>query len=399
MLHWMGRINLKDLNWKARPYSAWLAYGQSKLANLLFTSELQRRLDAAGSPLQGASPPIPATRRPTCRATPAAGRRRVDDDRQPAIATDADFGARQTLYAASQDLPGDTFIGPRFGHVRPHPARRRAARWPATPRRPLRCGSCPSSSRTPNSDSDLGLSSSSGYPGCQSRRGWSGHRYRREPISEVAPWPCSNNTTQEQNPMAKNAPNNLTAAVRKETGKGASRRARRNGKVPAVLYGHGSDPQHLELNAHDFAAVLRHAGTNAVLTLDIEGTEQLALTKALDIHPIRRSIQHADLLVVRRGEKVTVEVNVVVEGEADPRHAGHPGRQHHRDRSRRAVDPRTPHRVGRGRRRSAPSSPPARSRCLRVSRWCPTPTRSWSTSSPPRPPRRSRPRAPARPPR
>ncbi|MCV7301167.1 50S ribosomal protein L25/general stress protein Ctc [Mycobacterium barrassiae] len=116
--------------------------------------------------------------------------------------------------------------------------------------------------------------------------------------------------------MAKNAPNNLAAAVRTQTGKGASRRARRDGKVVAVLYGHGSDPQHLELNAHDFAAVLRHAGTNAVLTLDIEGKEQLALTKSLDIHPIRRTITHADLLVVRRGEKVTVEVNVIVEGEA-----------------------------------------------------------------------------------
>jgi large subunit ribosomal protein L25 len=110
--------------------------------------------------------------------------------------------------------------------------------------------------------------------------------------------------------------NNLVAQVRTETGKGASRRARRNGKVPAVLYGHGADPQHLELDAHDFSAVLRHSGTNAVLTLDIEGKEQLALTKSLEIHPIRRNIQHADLLVVRRGEKVTVEVNVVVEGEA-----------------------------------------------------------------------------------
>ncbi|MBY0291311.1 MAG: 50S ribosomal protein L25/general stress protein Ctc [Mycobacteriaceae bacterium] len=118
--------------------------------------------------------------------------------------------------------------------------------------------------------------------------------------------------------MAKNAPNNIAAAVRTETGKGASRRARRNGKVPTVLYGHGSDPQHLELNAHDFAAVLRHAGTNAVLTLDIEGSEQLALTKALTMHPIRRTIEHADLLVVRRGEKVTVEVNVIIEGEAAP---------------------------------------------------------------------------------
>jgi large subunit ribosomal protein L25 len=117
--------------------------------------------------------------------------------------------------------------------------------------------------------------------------------------------------------MAKNsAPNKLTATVRTRTGKGASRQARRDGRVPAVLYGHGSDPQHLELSAHDFAAVLRNSGTNAVLTLDIDGTEQLALTKALEIHPIRRNIQHADLLVVKRGEKVTVDVNVVVEGDA-----------------------------------------------------------------------------------
>ncbi|OBA86836.1 50S ribosomal protein L25/general stress protein Ctc [Mycobacteriaceae bacterium 1482268.1] len=121
--------------------------------------------------------------------------------------------------------------------------------------------------------------------------------------------------------MAKTAArneNNLTASVRTETGKGASRRARRAGQIPAVLYGHGADPQHLLLPGHDFAAVLRHSGTNAVLTLDIDGKEQLALTKALDIHPIRRTITHADLLVVRRGEKVTVEVNVLVEGEAVP---------------------------------------------------------------------------------
>jgi large subunit ribosomal protein L25 len=118
--------------------------------------------------------------------------------------------------------------------------------------------------------------------------------------------------------MAKSAANQLTATVRTETGKGASRRARREGKIPAVLYGHGADPQHLELPGRDFAAVLRHAGTNAVLTLNIAGKEQFALTKALDIHPIRRNIQHADLLVVRRGEKVVVEVSVIVEGEAGP---------------------------------------------------------------------------------
>ncbi|MGV9798953.1 50S ribosomal protein L25/general stress protein Ctc [Mycobacterium sp. NPDC003449] len=119
--------------------------------------------------------------------------------------------------------------------------------------------------------------------------------------------------------MAKHsAPNKLTASVRTRTGKGASRQARRDGRVPTVLYGHGADPQHLEINAHEFAAVLRNSGTNAVLTLDIEGTEQLALTKSLDIHPIRRNIQHADLLVVRRGEKVNVEVSVLIEGDAAP---------------------------------------------------------------------------------
>lgn len=118
--------------------------------------------------------------------------------------------------------------------------------------------------------------------------------------------------------MARANTNQLTAEVRTQTGKGASRRARREGKVPAVLYGHGADPRHLLLSAHDFAAVLRTSGANAVLTLDIGGKEQLALTKALHIHPIRRNIQHADLLVVRRGEKVTVDVNVVIAGDAAP---------------------------------------------------------------------------------
>ena len=118
--------------------------------------------------------------------------------------------------------------------------------------------------------------------------------------------------------MAKSASTNkLTVTMRTRTGKGASRQARREGKFPAVLYGHGADPLHLELNARDFSAVLRHSGTNAVLSLDIDGTEQLALTKALAIHPIKRSITHADLIIVRRGEKVTVEVPIIVEGEAD----------------------------------------------------------------------------------
>ena len=117
--------------------------------------------------------------------------------------------------------------------------------------------------------------------------------------------------------MAKGATTNkLEVEVRTRTGKGASRQARRDGKVPAVLYGHGAQPQHINLDAHDFAAVLRHSGTNAVLSLQIDGQEQLALPKAITVHPVRRNLQHIDLIVVKRGEKVTVEVPVHLEGEA-----------------------------------------------------------------------------------
>ena len=111
---------------------------------------------------------------------------------------------------------------------------------------------------------------------------------------------------------------NLTATTRTEFGKGASRRLRRAGSTPAVLYGHGTDPVHLNLPAREFAAILRANGTNAVIDLDIEGTSQLALTKQVDVHPIRSYIEHVDLLVIKRGEKVTVEVTVAIEGDAAP---------------------------------------------------------------------------------
>ncbi|EID74769.1 50S ribosomal protein L25/general stress protein Ctc [Rhodococcus opacus RKJ300 = JCM 13270] len=104
--------------------------------------------------------------------------------------------------------------------------------------------------------------------------------------------------------------------MRTEFGKGAARRARRDGQVPAVLYGHGEDPRHLNVPSRDFAAILRAHGTNAILTLDIEGKEQVALTKSVVVHPIRNYIEHADLLVIKKGEKVTVDVPVVVTGEA-----------------------------------------------------------------------------------
>ncbi len=134
MAHWPGRINFDDLNWKTRRYSPWLAYSQAKLANLLFTSELQRRLEAAGSPLRAlaAHPGYSHTN-----LQGASGRKLGDALMSAAtrvVATNADFGARQTLYAASQDLPGNTFVGPRFGYIgRTQPVgRSRRARDAAT---------------------------------------------------------------------------------------------------------------------------------------------------------------------------------------------------------------------------------------------------------------------------
>ncbi|MGH8965636.1 MAG: 50S ribosomal protein L25/general stress protein Ctc, partial [Actinomycetes bacterium] len=110
----------------------------------------------------------------------------------------------------------------------------------------------------------------------------------------------------------------IDAETRTEFGKGAARRTRRAGKIPAVLYGHGTDPQHLSLPQLEFARVIRDQGRNAVLTLNIGGTPQLALTKTVVTHPIRPYIEHVDLLVIRRGEKVAVEVQVVVTGDAAP---------------------------------------------------------------------------------
>ena len=114
----------------------------------------------------------------------------------------------------------------------------------------------------------------------------------------------------------------LSVEPRTEFGKGAARRTRRSGKIPAVLYGHGSDPRHLALPALEFARVVRENGQNAVLTLDVEaggnkGTE-LALTKTITVHPLRNYIEHVDLLVVMRGEKVTVDVPLVLTGDPAP---------------------------------------------------------------------------------
>lgn len=111
----------------------------------------------------------------------------------------------------------------------------------------------------------------------------------------------------------------IPAENRTEFGKGAARRTRRAGKIPAVLYGHGTDPVHLSLPSLEFAAVVREQGRNAVLELDVAGSKpQLALTKTVVVHPLRPYIEHVDLLVIKRGEKVEVELDVVVTGDAAP---------------------------------------------------------------------------------
>ncbi|MGH3971608.1 MAG: oxidoreductase [Mycobacterium sp.] len=129
LMHMFGHISRKDLNWQSRRYSRWLAYSQSKLANLLFTSELQRRLDTVGSALRALAA------HPGWSHTNLQGQsgRTLSDAAVLAVdrvvSTDADFGARQTLFAVSQDLPGNTFVGPRFAfYGRSQPTWRN---WPA----------------------------------------------------------------------------------------------------------------------------------------------------------------------------------------------------------------------------------------------------------------------------
>jgi large subunit ribosomal protein L25 len=113
-------------------------------------------------------------------------------------------------------------------------------------------------------------------------------------------------------------PEKITAEKRTEFGKGAARRIRRAHKIPAVVYGHGNDPIHLTLPGHDTMMALKHGGANALLELDIDGSSQLALTKQVQVDPIRRVLEHIDFVAVRRGEKVTVDVPIHVSGDAAP---------------------------------------------------------------------------------
>ncbi|WP_433718415.1 50S ribosomal protein L25/general stress protein Ctc [Microbacterium laevaniformans] len=105
----------------------------------------------------------------------------------------------------------------------------------------------------------------------------------------------------------------VIAEVRENFGKGFARRLRAAGKIPAVIYGHGTDPVHVALPGHQVALLVRRA--NAVLELEISGAQQLTLVKDVQKDPVRQIIEHIDLLVVKKGEKVQVDVPVVVVGE------------------------------------------------------------------------------------
>ncbi|KRE21518.1 50S ribosomal protein L25/general stress protein Ctc [Agromyces sp. Soil535] len=110
--------------------------------------------------------------------------------------------------------------------------------------------------------------------------------------------------------------NKVVADPRETFGKGAARKIRAAGKIPAVLYGHGTDPQHLTLPGHQVGLLIRKA--NAVLDLQIAGKSQIALVKDVQKDPVHQVIEHIDLIVIRRGEKVQVEVPVHLEGESYP---------------------------------------------------------------------------------
>lgn len=108
----------------------------------------------------------------------------------------------------------------------------------------------------------------------------------------------------------------VAAERRTEFGKGFARRLRAAGKIPAVIYGHGTDPVHVALPGHQVSLIIRRA--NALLELDIEGTQELALVKDVQRDPVLQIIEHIDLLVVKKGEKVTIDIPVIVTGEAAP---------------------------------------------------------------------------------
>ncbi|MFC1402477.1 MULTISPECIES: 50S ribosomal protein L25/general stress protein Ctc [Streptacidiphilus] len=108
----------------------------------------------------------------------------------------------------------------------------------------------------------------------------------------------------------------LEAQPRNEFGKGAARRARREGLVPGVVYGHGTEPVHINLPGHDLMLALKTP--NALISIPVDGKDEFVLPKAVQRDPIKRNLKHVDLILVKRGEKVTVEIQINTEGELAP---------------------------------------------------------------------------------
>jgi large subunit ribosomal protein L25 len=110
----------------------------------------------------------------------------------------------------------------------------------------------------------------------------------------------------------------LAAETRTEFGKGGARRTRRAGKIPAVIYGHGADPRHVSLPAREFTHAIKRGGANVLLTLSVNGKDELTIPKAIQRHPIKGEFEHVDLISVRIGEKVTIDVPLVLTGAIAP---------------------------------------------------------------------------------
>ncbi len=110
----------------------------------------------------------------------------------------------------------------------------------------------------------------------------------------------------------------LAAEIRTEFGKGGARRTRRSGKIPAVIYGHGADPRHVSLPAREFAQAIKRGGGNVLLTITLDGKDEFTIPKAVQRHPIRGDFEHVDLIAVRRGERVTIDVPLLITGDVAP---------------------------------------------------------------------------------
>ena len=156
-------------------------------------------------------------------------------------------------------------------------------------------------------------------------------------------------------------------------------------KVPAVVYGHGNDPIHLTLPGHETMMALKHGGANALLELDIDGKTQLALTKQVQVDPIRRVLEHVDFVAVRRGEKVTVDIQIHVVGEAVRETLVVTENSTVQVEAEATHIPESIEVVRRGRRGRHPDPRLRTSSCPRAPRCSPTPRR-WSSTSPRRSP-------------